>query len=306
MVVGQTHLLGGAGIHGVCARVLHLLDKVLVTLLGEAAALLSVQVDVVTPHLGGVGAEVGGVVRSKVDVQTHLVVLQGDQWQVESWVAVEEEDKWQVHLASCLGWVRGHLTPLSLLGLIEAQLGEQTPPLLVVLVNALTTDRQLDISHGTLSHPAGICFRLTSHGLKGAGGDLQVHITDKVTVASHGHGKAPAVAGGTVHGLLDVLHGEVGVTLVHRLEEGNLGVTGKEYILCAISYELHETTCHYCYIIPQENIFGTLTRTSLIFLLLVVLIIPLLSFLPEFNVILGKVGNNLKVLSRFLVIFIDE
>jgi len=285
VVVGQAHLLGGGGINGVSASVLHLLDKVLVTLLGEAAALLGVKVDVVTPHLGGVGAEIGLVVRSQVDVQAHLVVLQGDQWQVEAWVAVEEEDQWQVHLASFPGWVGGHLAPLSLLGLIEAQLGVHAPPLLVVLVDALATDGQLDVSHGALSHPAGIWGSLTSDSCEGTGGDLEVHVTDKVTVAGNGHGKAAAVGGGAVHGLLDVLHGKVGVALVHRLEEGNLGVTGKEDILCAISYELHETTCHCClYFTPRKYFWVTHTHLTHL--------PPLLCFLPEFHGILGKVGNT--------------
>jgi membrane protein required for beta-lactamase induction len=40
--------------HSVCASVLHLLNQVLVRLLGEAAALLGVEVHVVTPHLESV------------------------------------------------------------------------------------------------------------------------------------------------------------------------------------------------------------------------------------------------------------
>ena len=56
VVVGQADLLGLSGGDGVGTGVLDLLDQVLVTLLGEAAALLGVQVHVVTPHLehGGV------------------------------------------------------------------------------------------------------------------------------------------------------------------------------------------------------------------------------------------------------------
>jgi hypothetical protein len=256
VVVGQTHLLGGTSSHGVGTGVLHLLDEVLMTLLGEAAALLGVKVDVVTPHLGGVGAEVLAVVGSQVDVQTHLVVLEGDEWQVEAWVAVEEEDEWQVHLACGAGhWVGGHLAPLGLLGLIEAQLGVQAPPLLVVLVDTLATDGQLDVSHGTLGHPARIEGGVGVSLQSGGGGELQVHITDEVTVAGHSHGEAAAVTGRAVHGLLDVLHGKVGVTLVHRLEEGNLGVTGKEYVLSAISHKLHEAAGHDFVILYPKKIF---------------------------------------------------
>jgi hypothetical protein len=46
------------------------------------------------------------------------------------------------------------------------------------------------------------------------------------------------------------------VTLVHRLEEGNLGVTSQVHILSAISNELHKSTGHFA--IPQEKNFTAL------------------------------------------------
>jgi len=151
VVVGEADLLGGGGVDGVVTGVLDLLDEVLVTLLGEAAALLGVEVHVVGPHLedGGVdeGVEVGG----EVDVDADLVVLESNEGEVETGVAVEEEDEGEVDGLTVTG--SGHLTPVSLLGLIEVELGVEAPPLLVVLVDALTTDRQLDIGHGTLGSP---------------------------------------------------------------------------------------------------------------------------------------------------------
>jgi len=102
VVEGQTDSLGtgvAGGSDAVTTGVLHLLNQVLVALLGEAAALLSVQVHVVGPHLEhlGGGAEVVGEVGSQVKVQAHLVVLQGNQGQVQAGVAVEEEQQRQVH-----------------------------------------------------------------------------------------------------------------------------------------------------------------------------------------------------------------
>jgi len=58
--------------------------------------------------------------------------------------------------------------------------------------------------------------------------------------------------------LFDVFHREVGVTLVHRLEECNLRVTSEIDILGAIGDELHEATSHcesFC-TISRENNFG--------------------------------------------------
>ena len=250
VVVGQTHLLDLGRIDGVGTGVLDLLDQVLVTLLGVAATLLGVEVDVVGPDLEGTLVKVSLHVRSEVDVDAHLVVLEGDEGQVETGVAVEEEDEGEVD--SLAGGGSGHLTPVSLLGLVEVKLGVQTPPLLVVLVDALTTDGQLNIVDGTLSNPA------RARVIRGARLELEVHVTDEITVTGDSHGHAAGVGGSTVDGLLDVLHREVGVALVFRLEEGHLRVTGKVDILGTVSYELHETASHFesCCTISRENNFG--------------------------------------------------
>ena len=249
VVVREADLLGGGGIDGVGTSVLNLLDEVLVTLLGEAATLLSVEVDVVSPHLEGVGVAVGGEIGRKVDVDADLVVLEGDEGEVETGVAVEEEEEGEVD--GLAGDTSGHLTVRSLLGLIEVKLGVQTPPLLVVLVDTLTTDGKLDVVDGALGNPA-------SSGRSGGGREeFDVHVTDEITVTGDSHGHATGVGGSTVDGLLDVLHREVGVALVFRLEEGHLRVTGKVDILGAVSYELHETTGHFesCCTISRENNF---------------------------------------------------
>ena len=249
VVVREADLLGGGGIDGVGTSVLHLLDQVLVTLLGEAATLLSVEVDVVSPHLEGVGVAVGGEIGRKVDVDADLVVLERDEGEVETGVAVEEEEEGEVD--GLTGDTSGHLTVRSLLGLVEVKLGVQTPPLLVVLVDTLTTDGKLNVVDGALGDPAG-------SGRSGGGGEeFNVHVTDKVTVTGDSHGHATGVGGSTVDGLLDVLHREVGVALVFRLEEGHLRVTGKVNILGTVSYELHETTGHFesCCTISRENNF---------------------------------------------------
>jgi len=236
--------------------VLHLLDQVFVTLLGESASLFGVQVDVVGPHLEGLHIKEGGEIGRQVNVNAHLVVLEGDQRQVQPGVAVEEEDQGQVH--GLTGSRSGHFTPGSLLGLIQVKLGVHAPPLLVVLVDALTTDGQFNVVDGTLSDPVAVI----DEGRRGSVGrrrfELDVHVTDKVTVTGDSHGHAAGVGGSTVDGLLDVLHREVSVALVFRLEEGYFWVTGKVHVLGAIGDELHETTSHFesCCTLYRENNSG--------------------------------------------------
>jgi len=179
VVVREADLLGG--IDSVDTSVLHLLDEVLVALLGEATTLLGVEVDVVRPDLEGVGVEVGTEVGRKVKVDADLVVLEGDEGEVETWVAVEEEDEGEVD-SLC---VRrgGHLTPRKLLRLIQVKLGVHAPPLLVVLVDALTTDGKLNVVDRTLRDPArdlgvGRRFDLSSRYMSPTRSPLRATVTD--------------------------------------------------------------------------------------------------------------------------------
>jgi len=247
VVVGQAHLLGGPGSHRVGTRVLHLFDEVFVTLLGEATTLFRVQVHVVTPHLEGRAIGVDGELRGQVKVDADFVVLKRDQRQVQTRVAVEEEQEREKHSVRARGdRVGRHLTVRSLLGRIQVKLGVQSPPLLVVLVDALTTNGQLNILDRTLGNPARIRFSGTRQRGEAVLGDkFNVHVTDQITVTGDGHRHAAVVGRGTVDSLFDVFHREVRVTLVHSLEEGNLRVTRQVDVLGAIGDELHKTTGHF-------------------------------------------------------------
>ena len=100
----QLDLVGRAG-DALRARVLHLLDEVLVALLGETAALLRVEVHVVNvqrrgrERLGGRSPRSAGgklsvravLPRLEVDVDAHLVVLERDQRDRQTRVAAEPE-----------------------------------------------------------------------------------------------------------------------------------------------------------------------------------------------------------------------
>jgi hypothetical protein len=81
------------------------------------------------------------------------VVLERDEGEVETGVAVEEEHEGEEDGRSrILGG--GELTVSGLLGLVEVKLGVEAPPLLVLLVYTLTTDGQLDGGDRTLGGPA--------------------------------------------------------------------------------------------------------------------------------------------------------
>ena len=254
VVVGETNLLGGgvrrsAGINSVNTSVLHLLDQVLVTLLGEAATLLGVEVDVVSPHLEDTLVEVGLHVRGEVEIDADLVVLERDEGKVETGVAVEEEHEGEEDGLTILGG--GELTVSGLLGLVEVKLSVEAPPLLVLLVYTLTTDGELDGGDRALGDPASSRGARSGIGLK-----LDIHVTDEITVAGDSHGNATGVAGVTVESLLDVLHREVGVALVLGLVKSYLRVTSKVDILGTVSYELHKTTGHFesfCTICGENN-----------------------------------------------------
>ena len=102
VVEGHLDLVGGGG-HGLLTGELQLLDQVLVGHLGEAAALLSVQVDVVHEQRAGdqavavqeVHIRAAGVAQVlelvELDVDLHLVVLEGDQGEGQAGVAIEPE-----------------------------------------------------------------------------------------------------------------------------------------------------------------------------------------------------------------------
>jgi len=97
VIVRQAHLAGGTRGDRVRTSVLHLFDEVFVTLLGETTTLFGVKVDVVTPHLEGGAVRVEGEFGGEVEVEADFVVLEGNQRQVETWIAVEKEDQREKH-----------------------------------------------------------------------------------------------------------------------------------------------------------------------------------------------------------------
>jgi len=241
VIVRQSDLLGGGSVsQRVSASVLDLFDQVFVTLLRESSTLFSVEVDVVTPHLQGrkVGTEIG----RQVQVNSDFVVLQSNQWQGQSWVSVKEKDQWQK--ARFRVWTgtpeRGsHLTVVQLLGFVHVQFCVQSPPLLVVFVDSLTTDGQFSSRDRAFRGP-----RIFSLVKSDFSGQFNVHVRDQITVSGDRDGNATGGRGSTVDSLFDVFHRKVSVAFVNSLEESDFWVTSQVDILGAVGDELHETTGH--------------------------------------------------------------
>ena len=237
VIVRQSDLLGGGGRgQRVSASVLDLFDQVFMTLLRESSTLFSVEVDVVTPHLQGgkVGTEIAG----QVQVNSDFVVLQGNQWQGQSWVSVKEEDQWQENLF-VVDSRRSHLTVVQLRGFVHVQFRVQSPPLLVVLVDSLTTDGQFDSRDRGFRNP-----RIFSNTWCSGTLQFNVHVRDQITISGDRDGNATTSHGSTVDSLFDVFHRKVSVAFVDRLEESDFWVTSQVDILGAVGDELHETTGH--------------------------------------------------------------
>ncbi len=290
--------LVGRGSDGLTAGELENLNEVLVGHLGELAALIGVKEDVVNIERGSretssgdavnhrllVGpAEVAEVVELEVDA--HLVVLEGDEGESKTRVAAEPEleghiesvlrsalrdDVGLIGASSSRGTaVRvaggsgrgidqvgelGHVTNhLGIHSLLTGLLGELIPdvePVTIVLVNALTTDLELNGLHEVVTNPVEPA-ELGITTISGAEShlrenSLEIDAVDKITIALDSAGNLLAEVGGTIEGVLNGLHGKVSVTTVYNLPEGDLGVASKVNILSTIGYERHKsTTCHF-------------------------------------------------------------
>jgi hypothetical protein len=278
---------------GLTASELENLNEVLVGHLGELATLISIKVDVVNIKrrsdeagianagldrrhgggLGGVGPHqvLEGV---ELEVDTDLVVLEGDQRQGKTRVAAEPELKGDVqgvlrgaveHLIRRVGLTTGAIivagittldeevgelgnvtNHLRIAGLETRLLRELIPdlePLAIVLINTLTTDLEFNVVNEVVANPVEPT-ELSTRAVRGEElnlreSGLEVHTVDQVTVALDSARDLLAEVGRTIEGVLNGLHGEVSVSAVDNLEEGDLGVTSQVNVLSAIRDELH-------------------------------------------------------------------
>lgn len=296
VVEGHLDLVGAGGDRFITSE-LQLLNQILVSNLGKAAALLSIQVDVVNiqrrrhqTRSGNAVAD-GGVVGPaqvaeliQLQVQLHLVILQSNQRQSKTSVAVKPELERNVEsvlggtragLVGCMGLATGTViitatigllgqsvhqlrniaNHLSVAGLLASGAGQLIPdvePVTVVLVNALATNFNLHILDEVVADPVEPAELGTGAILSGqlnlGESGLEIHTMDKVAITADGAGYTLSEVGNTIEGLLNRLHREVGVATIKLLKEGNLRVCRQINVLSTVGDELHQTTtCHSLY-----------------------------------------------------------
>ena len=237
-------------------------------------------------RVGVVPAQV--VQRVELQVDADLVVLQGNERQSQPRVAAEPElqrDVQGVHRGArrddfrrqrltavaivvarrstlvqqvCqLGDVADHLGIASLLAGLLREFVPDVHPVTVLLVNALATNFNFNVVNDVVTDPVQPA-ELGTRAVRGLQGDLrqrglQVHAVNQITVALDRARDLLAEVGSTVKRVLNGLHGEVGVTTVNDLEEGDLRVASQVNVLGPVGYKLHQTAaCHRCSI-PSLN-----------------------------------------------------
>ncbi len=281
----QLDLVGGGG-DGLRTSELNLLDEVLVGLLGEAAALLSVQVHVVNIQRGsgkGLGRHRGGGDQAnrrllvvavlpglEVDVDAHLVVLEGDQGDRKTRVAAEPELERDVQRLR-RGTSAGHAGDRGLRGgargvqgeavsaLQENQVvgvadegvegsnraglsGELSPdlhPVAVLAVDALAADFNLNLLDEAVADVVEPAEALGAREGNLREDNLDVRLVHQIRIAVDDSRHALVEVSLAVEGNLNGLHGEVGVALVEDLPERDLGVARDINILRTVRDELH-------------------------------------------------------------------
>jgi hypothetical protein len=154
-----------------------------------------------------------------------------------------------------LGGVANHSIVTLLLINRESKVVPNVHPVTILTVNALTTNLYLNLRNKLLTReiePTSINAILgrTLHGLVDLReSNLKVSAVSKITIARNGASYTTTEISLTVKSLLNRLHSKVSVSLVRNLPKSNLGVTGKVNVLCAISDELHKSSCHIIIII---------------------------------------------------------
>lgn len=254
VVEGKSNLLGVTGFDGVSASVLHLFNEVFVRLLGESASFVRVQEMIIGPTFESGAIGVVGELGAQIHIDTCFVILKRNKREGKTRMAVKPEDEREVD-GTVFG-VGGHLRPVSLLGFRVVQVIVQTPPLLEVTINALSTNGHLDVLDGT--------FRGVDGGSTLGGGaearlslHFEVHVLDQITVAGDRDRNATVVSGSTVNGLLDDFRSEVGIAFVVSGKKSYLRVRCQVQILGSIGHELHKTASHvvrvFCTIGTENN-----------------------------------------------------
>jgi len=158
--------------------------------------------------------------------------------------------------------VADHLGIAGLLARLLRELVPDVQPIAIVLVNALTTDLNLNIADEVVADPVEPA-ELSTRAVRCLQRDLrqsrlEVHAVDQITVALDRAGDLLAEVRGAVKRVLDGLHRKVGVAAIYHLKKCDLRVACQVNVLGTVRYKLHQTSaCHGSFILRQyKKILG--------------------------------------------------
>jgi len=198
--------------------------------------------------------------RSEIDVNLDLVILESNKGKSKTGVSAKPEEEGDVqgglrkglsggtNLTGAtnsgtrtidlsesgisdvceLSGVANHLVVTSLLLGRQGKLVPDVHPVTILAVNSLTTDLDLDLSDELLAgvvQPTGI-DRAGSALVNLGESNLNVGAVSKISVSGDGARNTATKISLTVEGLLDGLHGKVGVASVRHLPVSDLGTSG--------------------------------------------------------------------------------
>lgn len=235
---------------------LELFDEVFVRNLGEAAAFIGIEVDIVNPEGGAFEGKVSQARISsdhelagwaEFDVDANFVVLEGDQWERETHIAIEPE--LQRHEEDLAGLVLGrpllkragelrfssdrssdHVLVSELLTSGDGEFTPDLEPVTIVLVDLLSTDFNNNVVDHVVANIVDPAERraLASDGRETS---LEVDTVDQISVTGDEGRHTLTKIGLTIEGLFNGFEGEVGVAAVNYLEESDLRGTSEVNIL---------------------------------------------------------------------------
>jgi len=229
---------------------LKLFDEEFVLGLRETLALIGVEVDVidVQGHVNllvscfGTRTTVAQIINlSEGEVDLDFVVLQSNEGESKTMVAVEEELKGDVESrpsalnVSTRGTTDHIRVKHTFLGFGGAEFGPDVEPFAVVTIDTLAADFEFDLFDEVMTD-VGVPLPTITECREFY---FENGVCDEIAVAAHGDSRLATETGSTIEYLSDGFNGKVCVTAVNRLEECNFGVTGEVNVLSAVGYELH-------------------------------------------------------------------
>lgn len=226
--------------------------------LSETSAFFGVEVDVVDPERGIGERKCSGVSIRNVEIREvielnvnfNFMVLESNEGQGETRVSAEPELKRDVDTslrlvstldAKALGELANHFLVTGFLTVGDNKLTPDFQPVAVVLIDALTSDFNLDVVHDEMtnrvdpSETSCVGIADTNSGKRG----LKIDTVNEITISGNCASYTTSEIGISVECLFNRLHSEIGMTTINYLEVSNLRITSKIDVLCSVSDELH-------------------------------------------------------------------